>query len=80
MSRTAQAAVVVQVTPLALREAAAAAFLGGMSTSKFREMVKDGDLPQPIKLGGIACWDTEELREAWAELRAKSAGGSSWDD
>lgn len=40
----------------------------GISRSKFWQLVKDGDLPQPVKFGRNTLWRVEDARRVIAEI------------
>ncbi len=46
----------------------AAAYLLGISPSKFDELVKDARMPAPRVIDARVLWDVEELRVAWRAL------------
>ena len=56
--------------PKLLLSALEAAVAIGVSERKFWEMVKEGELPKPIRVGRKSLWSVEELRE-W--IRQKKA-------
>lgn len=56
--------------PRAMRADRAAAYLGSMSKSKFLELVDQGKLPKPIRVGGITMWDRHDLDAALDQLKA----------
>ena len=66
------AVVAVKAGPcLAMRaERAAAALDVGLTT--FLTWVKDGKMPRPVKIGGIALYDFEAVRNAWEALKSAS--------
>lgn len=45
---------------------AAASF--SISTSKFRELVKNGRAPKPRRIDGRAVWDVDELKAAFKDF------------
>jgi predicted site-specific integrase-resolvase len=61
-----------KIEPFALKAETAAGALD-VSLSTFLTWVKDGKMPKPIKVGGVALYDTESVRNAWRAL--KEAGG-----
>lgn len=51
----------VSFAPAALREANAAAYLD-LSVAKFRDLVRNGALPKPVRLAdGVERWKSEQL-------------------
>lgn len=64
-----------------------AADLIGVSESKFRAMVKDGEMPAHRMIGGCAVWRGDELLEAFNTLTQYTPPdeqpedeGEGWDD
>lgn len=55
-----------------LRREAAAAYIG-VSPRKFSQLVADGLMPPPVKIGGCVIWDRQKLDDAFARLH-RSAG------
>jgi hypothetical protein len=53
--------------PRLMRREAAARYLG-MSPSKFDQLVKDGTLPSPARLGGMSLYDRHRLDAAADDL------------
>ncbi|MCP1200097.1 AlpA family transcriptional regulator [Notoacmeibacter sp. MSK16QG-6] len=45
----------------------------GVSATKFDEMVSDGEMPRPKKLGGRVVWDRYALDAAFSDLQDKPA-------
>ena len=67
--------------------ASEAAELIGVSVSKFRSMVKDGEMPGHRMVGGCAIWRADELLEAFNRLtqyvppdEQPEDEGEGWDD
>lgn len=67
--------------------ASEAAELFGVSVSKFRNMVKDGDAPSHHQVGGCAIWRGDELLAAFNRLtqyvppdERPIDEGEGWDD
>lgn len=58
---------------LAMRAKRAAESLD-ISLSTFLTWVKDGKMPRPINIGGVALYDFQAVRNAWEALKA--AGGA----
>jgi predicted DNA-binding transcriptional regulator AlpA len=54
--------------PRALRVDRAAAYLS-ISPDAFLRLVKEGLLPEPVKIGGITTWDRLELDSAYDALK-----------
>jgi integrase/predicted DNA-binding transcriptional regulator AlpA len=76
----------VDVLPLlpivfGLGEIEAAAAIG-ISASKFRELIKDGRMPRPRRIGGRSVWDVDELRAAFKALPrdGESEKADTWAD
>ena len=67
--------------PRALRADRAAAYLS-MAQSTFLKLVKDGDLPPGMHVGGMVLWDRLELDAAVDDWKARGEGGerpgNSW--
>ena len=51
----------------------------GVSASKFDEMVKDGRMPQSIKIDGRVVWDIRRIDLAF-DLLAEADGSNAWTD
>jgi predicted DNA-binding transcriptional regulator AlpA len=51
----------------------------GVSESKFIQMVKDGLMPKPFKIGGVTLWDRRKIDPAFDELSNPEVE-SVWDD
>lgn len=60
-----------------LRRADAAMYIG-MSTTKFDQLVKDGRMPEPIRIDGIVIWDIRKLDAAFDDLSDEEP--NPWDD
>lgn len=54
-----------------------AAALLDMKPAEFRELVEDGVLPKPTKIGGFERWDVEQL-QAIARGDAAQGGVVEW--
>jgi predicted DNA-binding transcriptional regulator AlpA len=67
-----------QIIPRGLSRPEAAGYIG-VSPSYFDQMVKDGRMPQPIRIGSRVVWDRRELDEAFDALRGEPKS-NSWDD
>jgi predicted DNA-binding transcriptional regulator AlpA len=53
----------------------------GVSPGKFDEMVKDGRMPQPLRIDGRKVWDMRELDLCFDELPRHDAGAvDTWAD
>ena len=50
-----------------LRRGEAALFVG-VSPTKFDQLVREGLMPQPIRVGGCVLWDIKRLDLAWDAL------------
>jgi predicted DNA-binding transcriptional regulator AlpA len=50
----------------------------GVSPSLFDEMVKDGRMPQPIRINSRVLWDRLQLDEAFAALSDAKDGDNDW--
>jgi predicted DNA-binding transcriptional regulator AlpA len=61
-----------------------AAYVLGISPSKFDELVKDARMPAPRVIDGRVLWDVEELRVAWRALPRRGEREqdpvSGWDE
>jgi excisionase family DNA binding protein len=55
-----------------MRRDEAAASLG-ISATKFDELVAEGKMPKGIKIGAMRLFDTEQVRDAWLQLRDAEA-------
>ena len=64
------------LAPRGLSRVQSAAYIG-ISPSLFDEMVKDGRMPQPIRINSRVLWDRLQLDEAFAAL---SDSGSDRDN
>lgn len=71
--------------PHAIREQDAAKYLG-VGRTKFRELVKEGQLPPAYWLGGVKVWITTELERSFDHLIGAANDNSptnqmdSWHD
>jgi predicted DNA-binding transcriptional regulator AlpA len=53
----------------------------GISPSKFDQLLKDGQMPQPRRIGTRKIWDIRELDIAFEALPSNSPRpDTSWDD
>jgi predicted DNA-binding transcriptional regulator AlpA len=50
----------------------------GVGTTSFDNMVKDGTMPKPVRLGGRVVWDIQALDAAFDRLVAPSTN-NPWD-
>jgi predicted DNA-binding transcriptional regulator AlpA len=64
------------LAPRGLSRMQAAAYIG-VSPSLFDEMVKDGRMPQPMRINARAVWDRVKLDEAFAALSDGGSDGSN---
>ena len=60
--------------PRGLSRAQAAAYIG-ISPSLFDEMVRDGRMPEPVRINSRVLWDRLQLDEAFAALSDVGTGG-----
>lgn len=63
-----------KIEPFALRAETAAGALD-VSLSTFLAWVKDGKMPRPVRVGGVALYDTEAVRNAWKTLKDSDREG-----
>lgn len=68
------APVILNMTKLGFRRTEAAAFIG-VSPSKFDQMVKAGDMPEPHRIGGVVIWRGDELQAAFDRLTGRDGAG-----
>jgi predicted DNA-binding transcriptional regulator AlpA len=61
------------LAPRGLSRAQSAAYIG-ISPTLFDELVKDGRMPQPIRLNSRVLWDRLQLDEAFAALSDADRG------
>lgn len=61
-----------------LRHDEAAQYLA-ISPGKFRQLVLDGRMPQPLRLDGCAIWDIRDLDLAFDALK-NGEGRNEWDE
>jgi predicted DNA-binding transcriptional regulator AlpA len=66
--RRAQPSEYRRITPRGLSRIDAAGYVG-VSPSLFDEMVKDGRMPQPIRINSRVVWDAKELDAAFDDLK-----------
>jgi len=64
--------------PRGLSRVQAAAYIG-VSPSLFDEMVKDGRMPQPKKVGKRTIWDRRQLDVSFEDLPDRNDEGD-WDE
>jgi predicted DNA-binding transcriptional regulator AlpA len=64
--------------PRAMRADRAAAYLS-MSRSSFLELVEEGRMPKPARIGGMVLWDRLALDIAFEELTVEQEGPNSFD-
>ena len=62
------------MTKLGFRRTEAAAFIG-VSPTKFDQMVKAGDMPEPHRMGGVVIWRGDELKARFDRLTGRDGGG-----
>jgi predicted DNA-binding transcriptional regulator AlpA len=60
--------------PRGLSRVQSAAYIG-VSVTLFDELVRDGRMPQPIRLNSRVLWDRFQLDEAFASLSDSDRGG-----
>jgi predicted DNA-binding transcriptional regulator AlpA len=60
--------------PRGLSRVQSAAYIG-VSVTLFDELVKDGRMPQPVRLNSRVLWDRLQLDEAFAALSDSEKGG-----
>jgi predicted DNA-binding transcriptional regulator AlpA len=77
------APVILNMTKLGFRRTEAAAFIG-VSASKFDQMVKAGDMPEPHRIGGVVIWRGDDLLAAFNRLTGRGDDGEvspqdAWD-
>lgn len=63
--------------PRGLSRVQAAAYIG-VSPSLFDEMVKDGRMPAPTRIGARTVWDRFKVDEAFSALSDQD--GNPWDE
>ena len=56
-----------------------AAFYIGVSPATFDEMVKDGRMPQPKRVGKRTIWDRRQLDASFEDLPDRG-DGNDWDE
>jgi predicted DNA-binding transcriptional regulator AlpA len=64
----------MNVEPAFLLSDNAAAALLGVSRATFWRRVKDGTMPEPLRLGGATRWRRDEIIAAIEALSQRSAG------
>jgi predicted DNA-binding transcriptional regulator AlpA len=67
-----------RITPRGLSRAEAARYIG-VSPSLFDQMIKDGRMPQSIRINARVVWDRKELDEAFEALK-DAPEANPWDD
>lgn len=78
----APAPVRVEVVPRRGINRVEAARYVGISTTTFDKLVRDGQMPQPFRIGSRTIWDLRKLDAAFDELSGPEEGDSfaGWDD
>lgn len=68
------------MTPRGLQKNDAANYVG-CGPSKFDELVENGSMPIPRKIGNRNIWDTRELDESFEQLprRTDTESKNDWD-
>jgi predicted DNA-binding transcriptional regulator AlpA len=56
-----------------------AAMYIGISPSKFDELVADGSMPPPVRIGSRKIWDIRQLDLAFDALAMENAAPNSWE-
>ena len=69
--------------PYTLRREAAAAYTG-LSPSKFNQLVKEGRMPQPLRIDGCVLWKRSDLENAINDIHddqhaSATEGVNEWD-
>jgi hypothetical protein len=57
-----------QIGPCVAMRAQKAAAALDVSLSTFLSWVRDGKMPKPVKIGGVALYDFQAVRNAWEAL------------
>ncbi len=65
--------------PRGLSRVQAAAYVG-VSPTLFDEMVRDGRMPQPIRINSRVVWDRIQLDDAFATLSDSDGGDDPWSN
>ena len=60
--------------PRAMRAERAAAYFD-ISKSKFYELVAQGVLPKPVRIGSVKTWDRLELEAAYEGMKEQESAG-----
>lgn len=67
------------MTPRGLPRTFAAEYVG-CSPSKFDDLVRRGEIPQPRLIGNKPVWDRIELDDAFESLPRKGDTENEWDE
>lgn len=78
MSSAAPTCLPASLAPRGLSRVQAAEYIG-IGATKFDELVSQGRMPKPKRIGGRTIWDRVKLDEAFAALDDGAGGGSEWD-
>lgn len=75
----------ITVTPIVYRPRRGlsrneAAVYVGVSTTKFDELVKDGTMPLPLRIGSRVIWDMRRIDEAFDDLSTEGDEVDTWAD
>lgn len=65
--------------PRGLSRGQAAEYIG-IGPTKFDELVSEGQMPRPKRIGGRTVWDRNALDEAFAALGEAAGNSKGWDD
>jgi predicted DNA-binding transcriptional regulator AlpA len=68
MSTSSSSARDLSLPRFALRRDEAAASVA-ISPTLFDEWIRQGKMPKGRKIGGVVLWDTQEVRDAWCNIR-----------
>ena len=68
---------ITQVLPRCLYRDEAARYVG-IGTAKFDELVGDGRMPKPFRIGGRVLWDVHKLNSA-VDTLADTPAANPWD-
>ncbi len=70
----------INLIPRGISRKDAAGYIG-ISSSKFDNLVKDGTLPKPVRIGSRTIWDRDDLDECFDRLKFhQEPPGNPWDD